>query len=156
MPVYIADPETSDLVARLAQERGLNKTEAVRLAVMNELMNAGIDVEAEKLPQNAKDHALVERLDAELRRVTGNYVKLRERITSKPSGSRIYQMLARHGAVEVVRRMVEKRTDALSFVMEHGYPELAFESVALNPEFGSIIDEKTKRIARENLDLVEG
>ncbi len=40
MPLYIKDEQTNRLVDRLAAQRGVNKTEAVRLAVQAELERA--------------------------------------------------------------------------------------------------------------------
>lgn len=37
MPFHVRDPETDTLVRQLAQERGVGLTEAVKLAVRNEL-----------------------------------------------------------------------------------------------------------------------
>ncbi len=44
MPLYIKDDSVAALVNALAEQRGINKQEAVRLAVSNELGRAAQDI----------------------------------------------------------------------------------------------------------------
>ena len=45
MPFHIRDPDTDTLVRELARERGCGLTDAVKLAVENELKRGGDEVE---------------------------------------------------------------------------------------------------------------
>jgi hypothetical protein len=67
-------------------------------------------------------------------------------------GSRVYQMLARHGAVETLRRLVKQPTEGLEFLVKIDRIDLAAETVALKYE--AILDEDIIVLARLNLDIV--
>ena len=59
MPLFIKDPETSELVATLANLRGVSKKEAVRQAVTAELRRASHAVPIrQRLEQFWADHPL--------------------------------------------------------------------------------------------------
>lgn len=155
-PIHISDRETDGLVRRLAARRSLGLTEAIKLAVSNELLKDEVEVmpTTPKEPQGGgTDKAsLVRDLEAVIRSTTLEYTRLvaKQRGT-KGIGSRVYQMLARHGAVETVRRLVERPTDGLEFLKSVDRLDLSAEKIALNPRYKSILTEKILARACANL-----
>jgi hypothetical protein len=160
-PIHISDRETDDLVRRLAARRSLGLTEAIKLAVSNELLKDEVEVmpATPKEPQGvgADKASLEHELEAEIRSTTLAYTRLvaKQRGT-KGVGSRVYQMLARHGAVETLRRLVERPTDGLNFLNSVDRLDLSAEKIALKRKYESIITEDIRARARANLAEREG
>jgi hypothetical protein len=73
---------------------------------------------------------------------------------TKSGGSRVYQMLANHGPVETLRRLVTRPTDGLEFLDRNDAIDLAAELLALDPEFKRIIPEDIRIRARANLAII--
>ena len=106
--LHITDPETNELVRRLAESRSLGITEAIKIAVTNELAKDGVVCASTSLITRGvnaliKDTdrvALEVEIERTLRAITLEYTRLlaKQRGT-KSVGSRVYQMIARHGAV---------------------------------------------------------
>lgn len=157
-PLVIADFETIENVDRLCEVVPFpNKTAAVNAAVKAMLLSRGVDVDAERRP-SPQDAALVARLEGALRQATRDYVKLMEMETGKPSGSRIYQMLARRGAVDTVVRVVASPSEGLDFLADLEPPrlDLAFETIALSPEFRGLFSEAVLKQCEDNLAKARG
>jgi len=158
-PIHISDRETDELVRRLAERRSLGLTEAIRLAVSNELSKdagAGTTSTAARPQQRIADQAALQReLDALIRSTTLEYTRLlaKQRGT-KGVGSRVYQMLARHGAVETLSRLINHPTDGLVFLKSIGKLCLSAEEIVLAPKFNTIITEDMRVRARGNLSKI--
>jgi hypothetical protein len=60
-------------------------------------------------------------------------------------------MLARHGAVGTLERLVERPTDGLEFLKSVDRLDLSAEKIALNPRYKSILTEDILARARANL-----
>lgn len=145
MNVLIADEETERRIRMLAEAKGTTLTNAVNDAVRAKLIEMGLEA------HDVKEGAAQVVLSVEMRNMTRDYVKFLEKINGKPSGSRVYQMLARHGAAETLRRIIAKPTSGFDFLVANDGVELAFENLAVDPRFESIVDPETRRIAKERL-----
>lgn len=158
-PIHISDRETDRLVRILAEKRSLSVTEAVRLAVSNELLKDGVAAQSETTREPASaglDHAALERrLEAILRDATLVYARLLARRRGvKGVGSRVYQMLRRHGAVGALERLVARPTEGLEFLKSIDRLDLSAEKIALDPRFRTILSEDVLQRARQNLRSV--
>jgi hypothetical protein len=151
MAFHVSDLETDRLVRRLAKQRSLGITEAIKLAVCNELAKDGpIDEVTEIVTSDAEAE-----LDRRLRAVTLDYTRLLAKRQGKPGvGSRIYQMLSRRGPVETLRRLVAHPTEGLAFLHSIDRLDLSAERVALDPRFESIVSEEVRADARANLGRI--
>jgi hypothetical protein len=155
-PIHISDRDTDDLVRRLAAKRLLSLTEAIKLAVINELLKDEIEVmptNPEESQGGSADKTSLERdLEAVMRSTTLDYTRLvaKQRGT-KGVGSRVYQMLARHGAVGTLERLVERPTDGLEFLKSVDRLDLSAEEIALNPRYKNLLTEDILARARANL-----
>ncbi len=133
-------------------------TEAVNTAVRNELQRNGTIIAAtealdESTPPDDRD-TLIKALDAEIRSTTLEYARLKAKDEGKKNvGSRVYQMLSRHGAIETLRRLVNRpvTTEGLAFLDRIGRLDLTAEEVALNQKYASIMPEDIVAYARANL-----
>jgi len=159
-PIHISDRDTDELVRRLAARRSLGLTEAIKLAVSNELLKDGVEVMA-TTPEGphgvGADKASLERdLEAVIRSTTLEYTRLlaKQRGT-KGIGSRVYQMLARHGAVGTLERLVERPTNGLEFLKSVDRLDLSAEEIALNPRYKTILTDNILARARANLCKIE-
>jgi hypothetical protein len=155
--VNIIDPETEARVRALAKSRSGSLTEAVSFAVTEALTKAGVPL-PELLPAKTKlkgDAALEHELDRRIRSDTLKYTRLRNEVLgTKGGGSRIYQMLRRHGPVETLRRLVMRPTDGLKFLVENDAIDISAEKLALEPRFASILPEDIRIRARANLAVL--
>ena len=81
-------------------------------------------------------------LETVVRSTTLEYTRLvaKDRGT-KGVGSRVYQMLARHGTVGTLERLVDRPTDGLEFLKSIGRLDLSAEEIALNPRYKSLLTE---------------
>jgi hypothetical protein len=152
--ILITDDHTVGLVERLVSVVGFpSKTAAVNAAARAMLLSRGIDVDRENAPKTTAEAALIERLGAELKDVTRTYVRLLEKATGKPSGSRMYQMLKRRGPVDTVRRIVAQPSAGLDFLAKCDPPrlDLAFETIALKHDYRTLFEDQTLRQAELNL-----
>jgi hypothetical protein len=148
--IHITDPETTSLTRLLADKLNISITDAVKQAVKSELIQHGLEPAPDPTP---KDEALNAAIERDLREMTLEYTRFRAKQEGKKrGGSRVYQMLSRHGALEVLRRLVSQPTDGLRFVVRHGRRDLAFENIVLKPEYASIISDEIKAGARRNLE----
>jgi hypothetical protein len=155
-PIHVSDPETDELVRRLAARRSLGLTEAIRLAVSNELLKDEVEAipTSSKKPQGGDVYkpSLWHDLDTEMRSTTLDYTRLLAKHRgTKGVGSRIYQMLARHGSVETLKRLVNNPTDGLQFLKSIDRFDLSAEKIALDPRYEDIITEDIRARARANL-----
>jgi hypothetical protein len=155
-PIHISDHETDKLVRRLAARRSVSLTEAIKLAVGNELAKDDVEempTASDKPQVGDTDNASLERdLDAVMRSTTLDYIRLRAKQRgTKGVGSRVYQMLARHGSVETLRRLVNRPPDGLDFLNSIDKLELSAEEIALAPRYNKIIDEDIRARALANL-----
>jgi hypothetical protein len=157
-PIHISDPETDDLVRRLAAKRSLSLTETIKLAISNELSKEEAN-EMRKIFQKPReddaDDGSLRDLEAEIRSTTLEYSRLRaKRRGTKGVGSRVYQMLARHGAVETLNRLVNRPTEGLEFLKLIDRFDWSAEKLALDPRYQNIISEDIRDRARANLDKI--
>jgi hypothetical protein len=149
MAIHISDPETIALVERLAETLGSNKTAAINRGMREALerRDQSTAVEMPK-PRGAKAD-----LHARLRRETVEYVRVREQVSGKKSGSRIYRMLSLHGPVETLRRLIMGGpSEGLRFLAERDRLDLAAENAAIDPAYESLIPANVRERALENLD----
>jgi hypothetical protein len=147
-PIHISDAETDELVRRLAARRSLGLTEAIRLAVSNELSKDG--PEAMPPPSKEPQGGDVAKLDEEMRSTTLEYTRLLAKHRGKKGvGSRVYQMLARHGSIDTLGRLVSRPTEGLTFLHSIGRLDLSAEEIAL--KYKDIIPEDIRARARANL-----
>lgn len=155
-PIHISDRDTDQLVRRLAARRSLGLTESIKLAVSNELLKDELEV----MPTVFEEHehvgddenALIRDLEAELRSTTLDYTRLlAKHKETKGVGSRVYQMIARHGAVGTLERLVDRPTDGLRFLKSIDKLRLSAEEIALKPKYRSIMDGDIIAKARDNL-----
>jgi hypothetical protein len=157
-PIHISDPETDKLVRVLAEKRSLSVTEAVKLAVGNELMKDGISAPApaDEPQVGGTDKVSLERkLEAMLRDTTLVYARLLSRRRGvKGVGSRVYQMLRRHGAVGTLERLVARPTEGLEFLKSIDRLDLSAEKIALDPRFRILLSEDIVWRARNNLSKI--
>jgi hypothetical protein len=158
-PIHISDRETDTLVRRLAERRSLGLTEAIKLAISNELSKDKIEdapPATEESQGRDTDKAALEReLDALMRSSTLEYTRLlAKRRGTSGVGSRVYQMLARHGAVETLRRLINRPTDGLKFLKSIDKLYLSAEEIVLNPRYTRIITEDMRARARANLSEI--
>jgi|SRR5580704_2794642 hypothetical protein len=158
--IHIVDPGTCALVRQLAKHRSTGPTETVRVAVEAELAREGIAPMTPELETEAPTRrTLVKELDAELRATTLDYTRLRAKAEGKKNvGSRIYQMIRRHGAVDALQRLVNRptATEGFAFLVKMDRLYLAVEAIAVKPKYASIVDEETRAIARKRLDGARG
>jgi len=70
---------------------------------------------------------------------------------TKSVGSRVYQMIARHGAVGTLSRLVDRPTEGLVFLKNIDRLDLAAETIALDPRYESLIGEDIRTRAQANL-----
>jgi hypothetical protein len=158
MAIYINDQETEAFVRALSRARSETLTSAINFAAREALAKAGLPMPE---PPQAKsrlkgDAALKQQLDARIRSDTLKYTRLRNRVLgTKGGGSRVYQMLGNHGAVEALRRLVMRPTEGLEFLVENDALEISAEMVALDPKFTTIIPEHIRIRARANLAIIE-
>lgn len=153
-PIHISDPETDKLVRALAKNRSIGVTEAVKLAVSNELLKDGVAAPPAEEPRAGRtDRASLEaKLEVILRDTTLVYARLLAgRRGVKGVGSRVYQMLRRYGAVGTLERLVARPTQGLEFLKSINRLDLSAERIALDPRFRSILTEDILWRARENL-----
>jgi hypothetical protein len=153
-PIHISDPETDKLVRILAEKRSVGVTEAVKLAVTNELLKDGITVAPAAADESrVYDRASLEaKLEAILRDATLVYARLLARRRGvKGVGSRVYQMLRRYGAVGTLERLVARPTEGLEFLKSINRLDLSAEKIALDPRFRTILTESIRSRARDNL-----
>lgn len=158
-PIHISDRETDELVRRLAARRSLHLTEAIKLAVRNELQkdDDAEDVGMRNLEIQSNDKvSLVSDLEALMRSTTLDYTRLlaKQRGT-KGVGSRVYQMLRRHGPVETLTRLISHHTEGLEFLKSIGRLELSAEAIALTPKYEGIITEEVRARAQNNLGKIK-
>jgi hypothetical protein len=138
------------LIVRLSQTLGCTKTAAIKLGVREALEKRSQPtiVETPKPRGGVKAE-----LHARLHRETVEYVRLREQVTGKRSGSRVYGMLNRHGPIETLRRLIMGGpSEGLRFLAERDRLELAAENAALDPAYESLIPADARERALENLD----
>jgi hypothetical protein len=152
-PIHISDPETDKLVRELAKNRSLGVTEAVKLAVTNELMKDGISsMPAPADLQGTDKRSLERQLEALLRDATLVYARLLARRRGvKGVGSRVYQMLKRYGPVGTLERLVARPTEGLEFLKSIDRLDLSAEKIALDPRFRILLSEDIVWRARDNL-----
>jgi hypothetical protein len=158
-PIHISDLETDELVRRLAARRSLSLTEAIKLAVKNELSKEEtneVPNPVERQRDGVLDNATLERdLEVEIRSTTLEYIRLRAKNRgTKGVGSRVYQMLARHGAVETLQRLVNHPTEGLEFLKSVDRYALSAEKLVLDQRYRNIIPEDMRTRARENLNKI--
>jgi hypothetical protein len=154
-PIHISDPETDKLVRRLAKNRSIGVTEAVKLAVTNELLKDGAAATpADESQGGGTDKVSLERkLEAILRDSTLTYSRLLARRRGvKGVGSRVYQMLRRYGAVGTLERLVARPTEGLEFLKSIDRLDLSAERIALDPRFRILLSENIIWRARDNLN----
>jgi hypothetical protein len=147
--IHISDPETIKLVERLAETLGSNKTAAINCGMREALERRGqsTTVEMAKARGGIKADLL-----ARLRRETVEYVRLKEQMSGKKSGSRVYRMLSLHGPVETLRRLIMSGpTEGLRFLAEHDRLDLAAETAASDPAYESLIPAAVRERALVNL-----
>ncbi|MFZ1104923.1 MAG: type II toxin-antitoxin system VapB family antitoxin [Hyphomicrobiaceae bacterium] len=148
--IHISDVETIELVERLAETLGCTKTAAINRG-MREALESRSQSTTVEMPKPRG--GLKAQLHARLHHETVKYVRLREEISGKKSGSRVYGMLNRHGPVETVRRLVMGGpSEGLRFLAEHDRLELAAENAAIDPAYESLIQEDVRQRALQNLD----
>ena len=164
--LHISDPDTDALVRQLAEVQGVGLTEAVRIAVTSELARQGIapvtgrgsrsDAAMGDQDGAADPEELERLLDEELRKATLAYTRLlaKQRGT-KRAGSRVYQMLARHGPVGTLNRLVRRTTETLVFLRDMGRLDLAAETIALDPRFERIVGKDLRARASASLAQLE-
>jgi hypothetical protein len=157
MAIHVNDPETEALVRALAQTRGEGLTATIGFAVRAALMEAGARLpDAPQVKTKRKgDAGITDELERCIRATTLRYTRLRNAVYStKSGGSRVYQMLANHGPVEVLRRLVLRPTEGLEFLDRNHALDLSAESIALDPKFAKIIPEDIRIRARANLAII--
>lgn len=159
-PIHISDRDTDQLVRRLAARRSLGLTEAIKLAVSNELLKDELEVTPsvsfeEHEHEGADKNALIRDLEVELRSTTLDYTRLlAKHRRTKGVGSRVYQMIARHGAVGTLERLVNRPTVGLRFLKAVDELRLSAEEIALKTKYSSIISGDIIAKARDNLRAV--
>jgi hypothetical protein len=155
-PIHISDPETDKLVRTLAKNRSLGVTEAVKLAVTNELLKDGVSATPNEPQGGGTDKVSLERkLEAILRDSTLVYSRLLARRRGvKGVGSRVYQMLRRYGAVGTLERLVARPTEGLEFLKSIDRLDLSAEKIALDPRFRILLSENIIWRARDNLNKI--
>jgi hypothetical protein len=151
---HVSDPETDRLVRRLAERRSLGITEAINLAVCNELAKDDPEDEEPGTMTSATEGDLLRELDRVLRATTLDYTRLLAKHRGRKGGSRVYQMLGRHGPVETLRRLVARPTDGVAFLHSIDRLDLSAEQIAIAPRFKSIIPDDVRASAHENLAKV--
>lgn len=153
-PIHISDPETDKLVRKLAKNRSIGVTEAVKLAVTNELLKDGVAATlADEQPGGTDKVSLERKLEALLRDSTLAYSRLLARRRGvKGVGSRVYQMLRRYGAVGTLERLVARPTEGLEFLKSIDRLDLSAEKIALDPRFRILLSENIVWRARDNLN----
>lgn len=150
--LHITDRETDTLVRRLAASREIGITEAIKLAVTNELAKDGVASEASHPEEGPGGATLEQELEHVLRVTTLEYTRLLAKQRGKKSvGSRVYQMIGRHRAVGTLDRLVDRPTEGLAFLKEIDRLDLAAETIALDPKYKSLISEDIRARARANL-----
>jgi hypothetical protein len=146
--ILIANPETVARIKRLTHVLHMvNKTAAVDVAVTEALRrrNQPTSVETPN-PRGSREGEF----EAQVRKHARKYVRLREEVHCRKSGTRIYTMLARHGPVETaIRTVMSGPSDGLRFCAEHGRLDLAIESDVV--AFADLFPEKVVKRARDNL-----
>ncbi|YCI07036.1 hypothetical protein M1D34_31830 (plasmid) [Ensifer sp. D2-11] len=147
--VLINDPQTEARIRRLAEVKQTTITSTVNEVVTAELTRLGETIETRPI---LKDKALEADLGMRMRDVTRDYVRFRESQTGRKGGSRVYQMLARRGAVETMRRIMVNETEGFGFLREHERLDLAFEELAIKPKYASILGPQIVEIARDRLE----
>ena len=151
-PIHISDRETDQLIRKLAERRSLSLTETIKMAVQNELLK-----DAEMSGVSPTDRTLLSQpgeteLEAVLRSATLQYTRLvAKRRGTKGVGSRVYQMIARHGALGTLDRLVNRPTDGLEFLKSENRLELSAEKIALDDRFEKIVPNDIRVRARANL-----
>jgi hypothetical protein len=154
MMITISNAKTEALIRRYAKARGLSMTAAVEAALCDALRAIGESVDV----PSAKARSLKAQLADALRASTKEFVRLREAVLGKRSGSRVYQMLGRHDdPVEVLRRLIAAGPTApgFRFCVEQRRLDLVAETIALDPRFAGIVPEEIKAAARRNLAWAE-
>jgi hypothetical protein len=129
--ILISDPETVVLVERLAETLGSNKTAAVNCGVHEALERRGQPTAVE-LPKPRG--GVKAEIEARLRRETREYVKLREKVTGKKSGTRIYRTLSddRDPIKTITRLIMKGPTEGLQFLVETRRLDLAAENIVID------------------------
>lgn len=151
MAILIADAETEALIRKLAADRRLSLTAAVRAAVIKEL--GPLSSQATNVPVS-KDE-LMQEFERRFRAETVEYLRLRARDAGKArQGTRIWGMLKRHGVVETSRRLLSKPTDGLQFLKRVGRLDIATENLVLDPAFEPVIPADIRDRARANLQAI--
>jgi hypothetical protein len=155
-PIHISDPETDRLIRVLATHRSMSLTEAIKLAVENQLRSDGQDIT--KAPDHSAEKSNLEgveklfrELDAEVRSTTLDYTRLRAKAEGKRPGTRIYKMLAEHGLIETLGLLVKKPTDGLRLLIKHKRPELSAEAIVLKSKYAPIMPADVRSRAAANL-----
>jgi len=152
--ITISSPKTEALVRRYAKLRKLSMTAAIDELVSNALVAAGESIE---VPVSSKARSLKAQLADAIRAAERDYVRLREAVFGKRSGSRLYGMLSRHDVIDMLRRLiVPGPTDGLRFLAEQNrHRDLAVEAIVVDSKFASIVPEDIKAAARRNLAWAE-
>jgi hypothetical protein len=152
--IHISDQATVALVRQLAEHRGDSITETIKQAILVELEREGVSPPSRPNPRGQSRRALRADLEAAVRAVTLEYSRHMARRNGRHPGSRVYKMLARHGVFGTLELLLAKPTDGLRMCVEMGRIDLAFEKVALDPRFRSIISAELRAKASANLAAV--
>lgn len=147
--VLINDPEIEARIRRLSALKQTTITATIGEVVTAELNRLGEIVEKKPIANNM---VLEFSLDLRMRDVTREYVRFRELQTGKKGGSRVYQMLARRGTVETMRRIIVSESPGFTFLRDHDRLDLAFEVLAVDPKFAPILGPQIVEIARNRLE----
>jgi hypothetical protein len=152
MGIHITDKQTVDRVRLLAKVLSKNITETVNLAVSHELARNGVSEPTATTAPKRTRAGLEADLEAIIRSTTLDYTRLVAREHGKKGvGSRIYQMLGRHGPLGTLERLVVRPTEGLRFLAEKNRLDLAAETIALDPRFERIVSDDVRERARTNL-----
>jgi hypothetical protein len=148
--LHISDCETVELVDLAAKEFKTTKTGAINRAVREALERCGQSTTVER-PQPALGSEAA--LEARLRSDARGYVRLREQVSGKKSGTRLYVMLANHGPVGAATQLImSSPSDGLRFLAEQNRLELAAERAALDPAYQHLFPPAVLARAQEHLD----
>jgi len=154
-PIHISDPETDQLIRLLAATRSVSLTEAIKVAVSHELQREGVKIMPGKknvIHQLSGIKILELELDSVIRATTLEYTRiLAKKRGTLGVGSRVYQMLARYGAVGTLERLVDRPTTGLEFLNSVDRLDLSAERIALDPKFAPLISDELRARAHANL-----
>jgi hypothetical protein len=147
--IHINDPATVALVEQLTAHTGQTRTRLVFEALLayRDVNFPGV----KDAPPNASGD-LMQEVERVLRAATLNYQREQaKRQGKKTVGSRVYKMIADNGVMGTLRKLVERPTEGLKFLIRIEREDLAAENIVLDPRFSSVMPDDLKKRAKQNL-----